>query len=370
MVYNHMLEFKNRTAENNNELKKERKDAGDNMERLNLAYCNDCEDLVEFDVHEETVTELYKGENVQFKFRVGRCKYCGEEVATDIDYNARKSEAKINAYKKIKGLITLEEITEILEKYDVGKEALADIEGFGKATVKRYYEGFIPAKSYSDLLIKSLNDETFFIEAVKKNRHKLKEVTYNKIIARYNRLLEIKNSKIDQIANYIIIHLGEVTPLALEKLLAFSNGVNYAVNGKQLIFEESQAWQHGPVYPQIYSRYKKYGYKPIDNGIQSTHGCMLSLLSEDEIKAIDMVIHTFGLYSPKTLEMISHSQLPWQEKRIGYGEDEAGREVINEDSIRDFYVNNDLSSEEKILKYIMETVLFDKLIISQSVTLL
>ena len=105
----------------------------------------------------------------------------------------------------------------------------------------------------------------------------------------------------NRIANYIITHLGEVTPLALEKLLAFSNGVNYALNGEQLIWEESQAWAHGPVYPQIYNKYKRYGYKPIDDGIYSTHGCMLSKLTEKEINAIDMVINTFGLYSPKTL---------------------------------------------------------------------
>ncbi|RGI43705.1 hypothetical protein DXB43_09805 [Roseburia sp. OM04-10BH] len=41
--------------------------------------------------------------------------------------------------------------------------------------------------------------------------------------------------------NYIITNLGEVPPLALEKLLAFSNGVNYALNGKRLLLEECQA---------------------------------------------------------------------------------------------------------------------------------
>ena len=144
--------------------------------------------------------------------------------------------------------------------------------------------------------------------------------------------------------------------MALEKLLAFSNGVNYALNGEQLIWEESQAWAHGPVYPQIYNKYKRYGYKPIDDGIYSTHGCMLSKLTEKEINAIDMVINTFGLYSPKTLEKISHSQKPWIEKRYGYKEDEAGREVIDENSIRLFYEENNLNSEENIMRYIMNCI--------------
>ncbi len=326
------------------------------MGRQEWAYCNECEDLVDFDIFEEIVTEQYKGEEVRFKFHVGRCRCCGNEVATDTAYNSRKSEAKIKAYKKKRGIIDIDEISEILMKYDIGKEALADIAGFGKVTIKRYYEGFLPAKEYSDILYKILNDETWFMDLVQRSRTKLKEVTYRKIVARYDRLARINESKIDQIANYIIIRMEEVTPLALEKLLSFCNGVNYAVNGERLIFDESQAWAHGPVYPYIYNKYKKYGYKPIGDGIYSSHGWLVSKLSEKERTVIDMVIRTFGLYSPKTLEKISHSQEPWREKRVGYKDNEAGREAIDEESVERFYIENDLCTEEKIMRYILNCI--------------
>lgn len=325
--------------------------------RLNeFAYCNECEDLVNYDIHEEVITEQYKGEEIKYSFGVGRCKDCGNEVATDKEYNFRKSEAKIKAYKKKIGIIDTDEISEILRKYDVGKEALAEIAGFGKVTIKRYYEGFIPAREYSDTLFAILNDEILFIDLVEKNKEKLKNVAYRKIISRYERLLELKESKTEQIVNYIITHLDEVTPLALEKLLSFSNGVNYAVNGNQLILEECQAWAHGPVYPVVYNKYKKYGYKPIDNGVYSEHGWVVSKLSQDEIHAIDMVIKTFGLYSAKTLERISHSQKPWQEKRCGYEENEACQAVIDEESVKEFYIEKELYSEEKIMQYIYEFI--------------
>ena len=68
------------------------------MDKMNLAYCNECEDLVEFTEQEEIVEEYYRGELVRFRFKVGRCKECGHEVATDIDYNTRRSEEKIEAY--------------------------------------------------------------------------------------------------------------------------------------------------------------------------------------------------------------------------------------------------------------------------------
>ncbi|MFI3238351.1 MAG: DUF4065 domain-containing protein [Lachnospiraceae bacterium] len=322
------------------------------MHDLEFAYCNECEDLVEYDVFEEEVSEEYKGQKVAFTFAIGRCKCCGAEVSTDLEYNARRAEEKIRAYKKAKGIIDVEEITEILEKYNVGKESLAKIAGFGTVTIKRYYDGVIPAKEYSDVLIDFLNDEEIFIEATHRNKSKLTAVAYHKILERYHRLQEIKDSKTDQVVNYILANLGEVTPLALEKLLAFSNGVNYAMNGNQLMADECQAWQHGPVYPVVYARYKSYGYKPIDSGIKSNHGCMLSKLSTDEMKAIDLTICTFGLYSPRTLEMVSHTQMPWKEKRIGYNHDESGREVIDETSVKEFYTKRHLDCEKNIIEYI------------------
>ena len=150
------------------------KEVGGIMNDKNLAYCSECEDLVEFTEKEEVIEETYKGESVKFIFKVGRCKECGHEVATDLDYNTRRSLEKIEAYKKLKGIILEQEIAEILEKYDVGKEALADIAGFGKATIKRYFEGYIPARQYSDTLHEFLNNEEEFYNKVEENKYKLK----------------------------------------------------------------------------------------------------------------------------------------------------------------------------------------------------
>lgn len=55
-------------------------------------------------------TETYKGEEICFRFEIGRCKSCGSEVATDQKYNDRRSKVKIEAYKKIKeGIDILQE---------------------------------------------------------------------------------------------------------------------------------------------------------------------------------------------------------------------------------------------------------------------
>lgn len=326
------------------------------MELSAFAYCNECEDLVEYKIVNEIVEEIYKGKKIQYNFNVGRCKCCNCEVATDIDYNSRKSKARIEAYKKAIDIITIQDISEIMDKYDVGKEALSEIAGFGKVTIKRYFDGYIPQANYSDILFDLLNDEQLFIEKVEENKEKLKDVTYRKIVDRYNRLMEISSSKIEQIANYIIVNLEEVTPLALQKLMSFSHGVNYSKNGTRLINEMSQAWAHGPVYPEIYNKYRKYGYKPIDDGVKSSHGCMLSKLSKEEIEVLDLVIKTFGLYSPKTLERISHTQDPWLEKRRGFEINQPCQEEISEESIKEYYCKLGLNSEESIMNYIIKSL--------------
>lgn len=60
---------------------------------------------------------------------------------------------------------------------------------------------------------------------------------------------------------------------------------------------------------------------------------------------------TFGLFSSKTLEMVSHTQEPWLEKRVGYKANEQGKEVIDEKSVERFYKQNGLNTEEAIMKY-------------------
>ena len=327
------------------------------MNRLNVAYCSECADLVEFSLHAERIIEDYKGVKINYDFNVARCKYCHNEVAASLDYNYDKSLSRIKAFKKAKGIIDENGISEIMEKYNVGKEPLSIIAGFGKVTIKRYFEGVIPASEYSNKLKRLLNDEAFFAESFEANISKLNDTTIKKIRKRLEDLHEIKESKINQIVNYIIIRVGEVTPLALEKLLAFAVGVNYALNRTSLIDDECQAWQHGYVFPNIYYKYKKDGYKPIDSGIRSTHGVMLSKLNENEIKAIDLVVSTFGLYSPRTLEFISHNQAPWIEKRNGYRDNEPSTDAINYESMKDYYIKNNLYSKENIDRYINELLL-------------
>lgn len=64
---------------------------------------------------------------------------------------------------------------------------------------------------------------------------------------------------------YLFESLGEITPLMLQKLLYFIQGVSYAVNKKPMFYENCQAWVHGPVYPEVYDMFRDFKYNPIED---------------------------------------------------------------------------------------------------------
>lgn len=69
---------------------------------FDLAYCPECNDLVEFDIKEEDVEEIFRGKKIRYKFSMGRCKVCETEVVTNLAYNHKKSDAKWDAFNQLK----------------------------------------------------------------------------------------------------------------------------------------------------------------------------------------------------------------------------------------------------------------------------
>ncbi|MBZ9607298.1 DUF4065 domain-containing protein [Clostridium estertheticum] len=56
----------------------------------------------------------------------------------------------------------------------------------------------------------------------------------------------------------------DITSLALQKLVYYVQGFYYAFTNR-LIFEENcEAWVHGPVYRNVYIKYRKYRFNPIE----------------------------------------------------------------------------------------------------------
>lgn len=157
---------------------------------------------------------------------------------------------------------------------------------------------------------------------------------------------------------YVFDKLEEITPFMLQKLLYFIQGVSYAVNKNSMFPENCQAWLHGPVYPEVYDMFQDFKYNPAEDVRFAIFNKYENVLTSDERKVIDLGANTFGMYSGKVLEKITHSEKPWLTARIGYGENIPSKEPISMESIKSYYLEKneiyDFSSEEGLSKYIRE----------------
>ena len=74
--------------------------------------------------------------------------------------------------------------------------------------------------------------------------------------------------------------------------------------------------------------------------------------------SIDLVIDTFGMYSGKTLELITHREQPWQQAREGYLETERADVVVSKEAMGRYfeYVSKyyDMKNAEGIRQYIIK----------------
>lgn len=111
--------------------------------------------------------------------------------------------------------------------------------------------------------------------------------------------------------------------MKLQKLLYYCQGMYYAAYNKPLFNEKINAWQYGPVVPEIYHQLKTNGV----SGIEPSFFPYFSedLLSDEQKDIIDDVFDYFGQFSAFKLMEMTHSEVPWMQTSIN---DEIGQELM------------------------------------------
>lgn len=263
-----------------------------------------------------TVRSETEVRGVKFGFveTIAACEECGSEVYVP-EVNDENVDARENAYRKIAGLITVEEIQQILTKYNIGAGPLAQAMGFGEVTITRYLSGQLPSKENSNKLLEVLASHKKMETYLESNRDSISDVAYRKCRETLDHFNELYSSrKIEVVTRYLLKKVTDITPLALQKILYYVQAFFFALYGEEIFSDPCQAWVHGPVYPDVYYKYKMYGYNPIELPLLDT-GNDLDELTTREIELLDAVITAFGCYSGTILEKMTHSELPWREAR-------------------------------------------------------
>jgi uncharacterized phage-associated protein len=116
-----------------------------------------------------------------------------------------------------------------------------------------------------------------------------------------------------------------ITNLKLQKILYLAQAYYLAKFKKPLFNDRIEAWQYGPVIPNVYQEYKKNSNDPIIIPKDET-----SLLEEDKDN-LKKIWDLFGKYSTTKLVNITHSHNPWIEANKSKSKE------ITQKSIRDYY---------------------------------
>ena len=325
----------------------------------NMNFCIECRKDTEYELKEEIRTKMIKDKVYEYKTIVAYCKDCGEEMSLP-GLNDKDMELFDKQYRKIEGIISIEEIAKIMDVYNIGKAPLSLALGFGEITVSRYLEGQMPSKKYSDIMREVLYNYEVMENKLFENKEKVGEVAFRKAIQAIDDIkLNSKASiKIQMVIHYVLNAVVEITPLALQKLLYFAQGLSFGINGKELFEDDCEAWVHGPVYPEVYYQYKQYGYNPIEDQNAAIFNFSDITLSTKETQLINSVIDTFGMYSGKILENITHKENPWIIAREGVESIEYSKNIISKETIKKYFVDlgekyNFIDANE-ILRYIAD----------------
>lgn len=138
-----------------------------------------------------------------------------------------------------------------------------------------------------------------------------------------------------------------LTQMQLQKLVYIANGWNFAINGAPLTVDDPQAWEYGPVYPELRRALRSYGGSPVTRPIKNAEYIPGAFdddpetearanLSEDERAVIDRVFRDYGKFHAFQLSALTHRDgTPWTEI---YKQGKGKFDEIPAELIRDHFV--------------------------------
>ena len=320
-------------------------------------FCIACRKETEYYLQKMPVTKTIREKEYTFYITTAVCSECGEEMSLPglLDQNVKEID---HQYREMEGIVTIDDIEKLMKIYKIGKAPLSLALGFGEVTITRYLDGQIPSKEYSEIIRIALPSPAFMKKMLDTNRDKIAVTAYNKAMQAADEVMNLfsVSEKMLRAISSLFRELEEVTPLMLQKLLYFIQGLHLAFYGTSVFPEDCEAWVHGPVYREVYDLFRDFKYNPIEDVRFSVLNGTNVELSTDEKRVMDLVINTFGMYGGKVLERITHNEEPWTKARRGYGDGIYSDERITKESIQQYFKRMDeeydFKTEKGINNYI------------------
>lgn len=122
-----------------------------------------------------------------------------------------------------------------------------------------------------------------------------------------------------------------LTPMQLLKLVYIAHGWMLGLTGRPLIRERVEAWQYGPVIPDLYAHVRSYRGAPITSQIRTIFS---DDLDNEEASIVEQVYKAYKRFTGMQLSRMTHAAgTPWA---LTYEPGSFGK-VIPVDLIEDHY---------------------------------
>ena len=149
------------------------------MAKERTQFCIECREETMYRIQHVSCRKCIKDKEYEFIISEAVCEKCGETVNIPglMDSNAQEVDRQ---YRLQEGIVSIDDIHDLMEVYKIGKAPLSLALGFGEITITRYLSGQVPSKEYSDIIRKALESPMFMIEKLNKNIDKIGETAYKK----------------------------------------------------------------------------------------------------------------------------------------------------------------------------------------------
>lgn len=274
-------------------------------------FCQTCNDEVIIELENTTFECDFKGDHYIYE-GIEPNTPCGH-VISDKEIQEYNRKALHDTYREHNHIIELKKIRELPEKYDIGKRPLSHLLQWGELTFTRYFDGDIPSKAYSDVLVQIYNHPEKYLHILEQNKDFISNKTYEKSKTAVLPLLK-ETSKITEAYQYIFLHCEDISPLSAQKILYYAQGFFSAFFEQPFLEEVCFAGEQGPIYLDL-SQLPPPSPKNTEE--------KRLLLSEsppftvNETLVLDCVISHFGCFSGKFLTYTTQHEPPWYTARSG-----------------------------------------------------
>lgn len=292
---------------------------------------------------------------VQFYYR---CSDTQEEFTTD-ELDQMNVNQLYNQYREKYGVPFPDEIKEIREQYGLSAIKMSEVLGFGVNSYRQYEAGDIPTVA-SGRLIQAAKDPEEFKKFLDDSRAILTDKEYRRFSERVDGLIEKnKNNvweslfieqifsqgkpteytgyrkpsleRIAMIIAYFSEHINDLWKTKLNKLLFYSDFLNYRRTGYSISGIAYRAIPFGPVpaeYDKLYVKLKDDEFAKIDfvefeNGnygetIKAIKKFEDDAFTENELATLKDIVVKFAPCNASKIVSISHKEKAWRENEPGH----------------------------------------------------